>query len=290
MELSPQAVRTTGFKTVRKGYDPDEVDAFKERVATAVEQAQNQSAAMEARARAAVAKLQEVTSAGARQATPAAGVNVEAAAAPAPAAPAAPAELSATDAENISRTLLLAQRTADSTVAAAKAEAEALRSSARNEAASSLDAAKASTARMLADAKDDVRRATEDERVAAESEVQALLARRDFLVSDVDYLEQHIEAQRERLREAATSLQDLVERVPGGLGVLRRPLLSASDTAGPARESAEAGPVDEPGLRSSSSGASDASAATTASDDTESIAAPVTGADASADTQLFDAT
>ena len=35
--------------------------------------------------------------------------------------------------------------------------------------------------------------------------------------------------QRNRLREAATSLIELTERVPGGLGEVRVPLLSASD-------------------------------------------------------------
>jgi hypothetical protein len=47
-------------------------------------------------------------------------------------------------------------------------------------------------------------------------------------LSDVDHLEHHLGAQRERLRDAAVSLQDLIERVPGGLGEMRRPLLSAS--------------------------------------------------------------
>ena len=64
--------------------------------------------------------------------------------------------------------------------------------------------------------------AEETERIKAENEVQALLARRDFLVSDVDHLENHLDAQRERLRDAAVALQELVERVPGGLGDLRR--------------------------------------------------------------------
>ena len=67
MELTPQAVRGTGFKTVRKGYDPGEVDVFKNQVASAIESAQNQATAMEARARAAVAKLQELTQSGAGQ-------------------------------------------------------------------------------------------------------------------------------------------------------------------------------------------------------------------------------
>ena len=49
------------FKTVkRNGYDPAEVDAFKTTVASSIESAQNQATAMEARARAAVAKLQEL--------------------------------------------------------------------------------------------------------------------------------------------------------------------------------------------------------------------------------------
>jgi cell division initiation protein len=124
MELTPQTVRATGFKTIRKGYDPAEVDIFKERVASAIESAQNQATAMEARARAAVAKLQELTQAGAApkdesSATPAAGATTvaEEQAAPAPAA----AELRSDDAETISRTLLLAQRTADTTDAAAMA-------------------------------------------------------------------------------------------------------------------------------------------------------------------------
>ena len=51
-----------------------------------------------------------------------------------------------------------------------------------------------------------------------EGEVQALLARRDFLESDVDHLEQYLVAQRERIVEAVASLNDLVQRVPGGLG------------------------------------------------------------------------
>ncbi len=233
MELSPQAVRTTGFKTVRKGYDPDEVDSFKERVAAAVEQAQNQSTAMEARARAAVAKLQELTSAGAARQAASGGATP----ADSPPGAAESTELSATDAENISRTLLLAQRTADSTVAAAKAEADTVTSSAHAEAAGALDAARTTAAKLVADARDEARKASEDERGVAEGEVQALIARRDFLVSDVDHLEQHVEAQRERLREAAANLTNLVERVPGGLGALRRPLLSASDTDGSERRS-----------------------------------------------------
>ena len=220
MELSPQTIRSTGFRTVKKGYDPTEVDSFKEQVASIVESAQNQATAMEARARAAVAKLQEVSQQVGGQATER------------PATPVAAAALGASsasgDTEMISRTLLLAQRTADATVAEARTEADFVLAQAREEAGRVLDSARTMAAKTVEDAKADARRSADDERVRADNEVQALLARRDFLLSDVDHLEQYIQAQRERLRDAAVQIQELVERVPGGLGDMRRPLLSAS--------------------------------------------------------------
>ncbi|MEP7115866.1 MAG: DivIVA domain-containing protein, partial [Ilumatobacteraceae bacterium] len=205
-------VRSAGFKTVKKGYDPAEVNDFKEKVAAAIETAQNQATAMEARARAAVAKLQEVSQ------------HVTSGANAAGASPSASDE----DAETISRTLLLAQRTADTTVAQANADAETITVEARVDATTVIDNARSMADKLLDEARLEARRSAESERIKAENEVQALLARRDFLISDVDHLEHHLGAQRERLRDAAVSLQDLIERVPGGLGEMRRPLLSAS--------------------------------------------------------------
>lgn len=223
MALSPQRVRDTSFKAVRKGYDPAEVEAFQEEVATALESAQNEATAMEARARAAVARLQELS----QQAS-------EGGAAAVPADQAAPAEVRARveEAETISRTLLLAQRTADTTIAEAQAEADRLLTSARNDAAASLDAARAEATELVETARADARRAGESERVKVEGEVQALLARRDFLESDVDHLEQYLVAQRERIVEAVSSLNDIVQRVPGGLADMRRPLMSAAADTG----------------------------------------------------------
>ncbi len=212
MDFSPQTVRSAGFKTVKKGYDPGEVDDFKEKVAAAIETAQNQATAMEARARAAVAKLQEVSQQ-VTSGTSAAGGSPSA---------------SDEDAETISRTLLLAQRTADNTVSQANSEAEAITVKARVDATTVIDNARSMADKLLDEARLEARRSAESERIKAENEVQALLARRDFLISDVDHLEHHLGAQRERLRDAAVSLQDLIERVPGGLGEMRRPLLSAS--------------------------------------------------------------
>ena len=177
MDLSPQQVRSTSFKTVKKGFDPTEVKAVQDSVAAAVESAQNQAMAMEARARAAVSKFQELS---AHSAEPEPSTFVA----------------SPNDSETISRTLLLAQRTADSTVADARLEASTLSSDAKQEAAVLLDGARTTAAKLIDEAKVEGRRSADTERLKAEAEVQALLAKRDFLVSDVDHLEHHLGAQR----------------------------------------------------------------------------------------------
>lgn len=219
MELSPHAVSSATFKTVKKGFDPDEVRSYLVQVAGSLESSQQQATAMEARARAAIAKLQEMASS-------------QPSAAPATTAEAASNLVVGPDeAETISRTLLLAQRTADLTVAEARKEAETLRSAAQAEADTVLEHAQVMSSKLLDEARAEARRTKDDEVQKAENEVQALLARRDFLLGDVEHLEQHVGAQRERLREASVALLDLVERVPGGLGDMRRPLLSASGSS-----------------------------------------------------------
>src|SRR5215207_1928260 len=218
MELSPHAVSTATFKTVKKGYDPDEVRSYLSRVSSTLEAAQQQATAMEARARAAIAKMQDLSQQAAAVAAPGAGPSWVA---PAP-----------EEAETISRTLLLAQRTADTLLGEARAEADSVTSGAHAAAETLLNEARAEADRIHAEAKAEARRVKDDEIAKADGEVQSLLARRDFLVADVDHLEQYVAAQRERLRDASASILELIERVPGGLGEMRRPLLSASDESG----------------------------------------------------------
>jgi cell division initiation protein len=219
MEMSPQQVRNASFKSAKRGFDPDEVQAFLRDVAESLEAAQNQSTAMEARARAAVARLQEVSTARESPAEP----------------------VSAGDAETISRTLLLAQRTADATVSEAKSEADRIVTAAHQEAATTIDSTREMSSRLLEEARSEARQVSEVELKAVQSEVEALVARRDFLESDVDQLEHFLVDQRDRLRQAASSLLDISERVPGGLGEMRRPLLSASDDPAPALDSRSSG-------------------------------------------------
>jgi DivIVA domain-containing protein len=230
MALTPQVIADTRFRTVkRNGYDPGEVDAFRADAASALEAALQQATAMEARARAAAAKVQELQATAPRSGEAAADAG-----------PTAPPVAAVSEAETISRTLLLAQRTADTTLAEAERQAEVARQEARAEADAIVEAARAES-----------RAAGEEERVRVEGEVQALLARRDFLQSDVVHLEQHIEAQRERITEVVAQLEAMTNRVPNGLAAMRAPQLSASDQ-----------PSDDlgPGTRPSDEHASEAAA------------------------------
>lgn len=211
MDLTPQAIRATTFRRVKRGYDPEEVEAFRTRVADHVEQVQGQAETMESRARAAVAKLQELVDQRGRTAADAQPADDDADGAP-------DGDASGEQPEVISRTLLVAQRTAESMVAEA-----------RDEAARLLESARSIAARTIDDARHEARRASEDERVRAENEVHALLARRDFLLGDVEQLEDFLDSQRERLRSVADHLRQVAGDVPSGLGRARRPLLSASD-------------------------------------------------------------
>ncbi|HET9548197.1 MAG TPA: DivIVA domain-containing protein [Desertimonas sp.] len=209
MAISPHDIRARQFTTVKRGgYDQREVEAFRTAAAEALEQATQEATAMEARARAAVARLQEL-----QQQPPSAPAAEQ------PGAPSAAEDETAT----ISRTLLLAQRTADTTIAEAEREA----------------------VEIVETAKAESRKAGEAERVRVEGEVQALLARRDFLESDVDQLDQFLATQRERITAVATDLNDITTRVGNGLGPMRQPQLSASnadhsgEVAGPAEGSLE---------------------------------------------------
>ncbi len=233
MELTPSQIAGASFRTVRKGYDPDEVNAFLAQAADALELAQQQATSMEARARAAVARLQEMSAAA--SAAPAPVVPLEEpevpdqAAAPSDHESATGLHVSADEAATISRTLVLAQRTADSTVAEATAEAERIKHDARTEAEATIDSTREMSARLLEEARGEARKVGEAERQAAANEVQSLKARREFLIGDVDQLEKFLVDQRERLRGAARQIEALVERVPAGLGQVRPPAMSASD-------------------------------------------------------------
>ena len=269
MDESPQAVAGTTFRIVKKGYDPDEVRAYLSNVSRALTAAQEHAASMEARARQAVAKAQELMQQ--RQATPERGMKLE-------------------DTETISRTLLLAQRTADNTTADARREAEKTLATARAEAETALAGAKEEALRLVETARADARRAGENERVQVEEELQQLLARLEFLRDDVTQLDRFTGEQRTRLRETADALNDIAERPVGGLGEHRSPVLSAASDMPPPYGA----PVTEVADSVSSASASGTAGAERWGDEPGLSAAgedadATTGSDAEAATQALDA-
>jgi DivIVA domain-containing protein len=232
MELSPQAVAAATFKTVKRGYDPDEVRAYLVEVSASLESSHQQATAMEARARAAIAKLQDATQSG--------GVAL----APVP-----------EEADTISRTLLLAQRTADTAVAEARAEAASIAakaeidavaltsraeaeaasitSVARAEAVTVVDQANATAARLVEDARAEARRTKDDEQLRAEREVHTLMARREALLSDVDTLEEFAARERDRLRSVSTTMLELADSEAGLAAFVRPDLAAGSELPAP---------------------------------------------------------
>ena len=145
MDVSPQLLREVEFREQWRGYNPDEVDDFLERVASALEQLQD--------------RLRETAERAAR------------------AEKSAPSEPQ--DDGQLRRTLVLAQRTADAAIAEAKEEAARLRAEAEEQAGAVLAEARSAAETMTAEAHE--RAAAElgelsERRNALEADVEALAA------------------------------------------------------------------------------------------------------------------
>jgi DivIVA domain-containing protein len=186
MELSPKSITGVQFRTVRKGYDPEEVRGFLAQLARGVEAVQAQSAAADSRSRSLMGKLQELSS----REDPDPG-------------------------EAMKRTLLLAQRTADAAVAEANDEARTLLASADEKSRSALADAQAKAEQMITDAEADARRAASVEKTRIEAEVAALTARRDELHTEASRLERHIGDQRQRIGAVVGTLRAILSESSG---------------------------------------------------------------------------
>ncbi|MDQ1426188.1 MAG: hypothetical protein QOD72_3686 [Acidimicrobiaceae bacterium] len=195
MELTPQAVAGAQFSSVRKGYDPDEVRAFLAKVARGIDGIQTAAGAADARARSAEAEIIRL--------------HEEAVAAPAPSSPTA---ASTDDTEQISRVLLLAQRTADAALGEAQQEARAIVTAAEEKAHTAVADAESRAAEVLAAARAEAREAGDVERSRVATEVTALERRRSELAADVDRLGAEMVSGRERLIAVVESLRSVLEQ------------------------------------------------------------------------------
>ena len=198
MEMSPKAIAAVTFPVVRKGYDPEQVRSFLSQLSRGVEELQNRALQAEAKARLTTT-----------------------------APPPDPANM-----ESITKTLLLAQRTADATLVEARDEAEGIRRQASERAESILAEAKAQRTQIIAAAEQEALRVGEVTRGQVAAEVDALELRRSALSDDADALSAHVLAQRERLAVTVGVLSKALEG-PESLQTLERPALSAASEAAP---------------------------------------------------------
>ena len=162
---------------------------------------------------------------------------------PAAAAEPGPVRASVDESETISRTLLLAQRTADTTVAEAQAEADRLLAAARDDAAGSLDQARAEAAALVEGAKTDARRGRRVRAGAGRGRGAGAAGPRATSSSPTSTTSSSTSSpSASASSRPSRSLNDLVQRVPGGLGDMRRPLLSAAaEPSGDADTSSRSG-------------------------------------------------
>ena len=199
MELSSQAINGIEFDQVRKGYDPEQVKSFLSRVGAAVDEMRSHLVASDARARAAMARVQELS---ARE----------------------PAAVGSADTDVISKTLLMAQRTADAAVADAQKSADATLADADTRSKTMISDSEARSTEMIRQAE---LMATQH----MESELRTLKERKASLSTEVDGLNERIVAERERVAAVIESLQRLL-RSPEGLGTLSyRPAPAAAAPA-----------------------------------------------------------
>ncbi len=85
------------------------------------------------------------------------------------------------------------------------------------------DEAKAEAARILAQAREEVKNLESSEAVRLRSEIDVLIGRREFLQADLEQIEEFIAAQRRRIQSAGRELLSFAENVPLGLGAESRP-------------------------------------------------------------------
>ncbi|QYG92806.1 DivIVA domain-containing protein [Iamia sp. SCSIO 61187] len=177
MDISSGLSGTKEFRIVKRGYDPDEVNAFLDQIALGVGELKRKLADAEDAAKAARR---------AAESTP-------------PPAP-APAPAQDAEAEEIHRALILAQRAADEEVRKATEEGESLVASARKQAEE-----------LRADVEAELARRRDEGRAGLLAEIEELERVRDSLSSDVTVLERHVEEQREVVQAAIGELQSLLD-------------------------------------------------------------------------------
>ena len=222
MDGTPHLLTDVKFTERRRGYDPEEVDNFLERVSSAVAQLQDKLREATARAEQADARAADAQRARAAAEAQLSRGGAPDAVASAPAAERADPEV---EAERASKILLMAQKTADATIEDANDTAQQTIADARAQASTLVSDAEAEAAKLRSDAKQEADELVERQRAAVVKDVRELEDVRASVQGDVEKLKTHLDEQRSRIRRGVEALA-LVLDDPEGLHVDEAPELS----------------------------------------------------------------
>lgn len=205
MDVTPQLIEQIDFSEKFRGYDPDQVDDFLERVGATLSElivSERDARDRADRAEQEIHSLRERLASAPKTATAS--------------APSAPALSDEQEIEQASRTLLMAKRTADAAIAEARQEAGDLLATARAQSEQLSAEAQAHRDDLLRRAREDAEREFGDQRNRFAQEIRDLDARKRELHADIDVLETRISEQRGDLEHVHEKLSALV-RDPGVL-------------------------------------------------------------------------
>jgi DivIVA domain-containing protein len=212
MDVTPQLIEQIEFSEKFRGYDPDQVDDFLERVGAALSESRARADELARRVEELERQLQEAPSAPAPVAEPVAPMSDD------------------EEIEQATRTLMLAKRTAEAAISEARAEANQLLADARSKADASTRDAATEAERLVRDAQlqreELLRRAKEDaegefagQREQHQSEIARLAEERRTMAGQVQAMESRLDEHRGRLDSTVKALQELLDD-PSRLGAL----------------------------------------------------------------------
>jgi DivIVA domain-containing protein len=225
MDITPQVINEVEFPLKVRGYDPDEVDDFLERMAVGVGQLQERLEQLTERAAAAERRAAELEKR-VRE-----GVPDKAGGSPSAMTP-------AQETEQLSRTLAMAQRFVDQAMKEAQDDADRLVAEATDR-----------SQRMRTEADVEIERLRNEAQAEIADEVRRLEEARGSLQGDVEALTRHADDQRARLRSSLADFERLLDD-PEGLRTTAGPEVSGASLPAFAgdRTAGSSGPsADEPG-------------------------------------------
>ena len=231
MDVTPQLIEQIDFAEKFRGYDPDQVDDFLERVGATLAELTKTSRDAIARAERAEAELRNAPEAGRAPAAAAAAMSDE------------------EEAMQSTRTLMMAKRTADAAIADARQEAQKLVADARTAAEQQAREARTEADRIVGEARVNADQMTQKATAEANREYGA---RRDQILAEIGELENRkvgmasqlvaIEGRLEEYRSALTGVHGAIGAVLDDPETALRSPLPGIDLAGIARPVAEPAP------------------------------------------------